>query len=118
MEYDIKFDLMEMVELSYACSHAIGREHKNFIRILRENGEAIRNLESAREKILVGLREDRRNVEFNLMELVQLYSACNMAWHNEIAEREKQHTECRLAQYAKAISELENAREKILLALK
>lgn len=117
MEYDIKFDLMEMVVLSGACSDAIDKEHKNFIRILRNNGEAIRNLESAREKILAALRENHHNVNLTLMETVQLYAACNMAWHYEIAEREKQHAECRLAQYTKSIAELENAREAILEAL-
>lgn len=116
--YALRFDLMEMVSLVSACSHAIDREHKNFVRILNHNGEAIRSLEIAREKILLALKENNNCVELDLMETVQLYSTCNMAWHYECAARDKQHTECRLEQYARAISELENAREKILAVLK
>ncbi len=117
MKYNLDFNLMEMTELVYACNHAIDREHKNFLRILRENGNAIRTLESVREKILVALREDNYHLELNLMEIVQLYSACNMAWHYECAEKERQNTDCRLIQYGKSIAELENARETILAAL-
>ena len=118
MKYTINLNLMEMVGLASACGQAIDREHHNFVRILNENGEAIRALETAREKILLALKEERNCVELDLMETVQLYAACNMAWHYECAEREKQHTECRLEQYARAIQELEDAREKILAALR
>lgn len=118
MKYVLNFRLMEMVGLASACSHAIHREHQNFIRILNENGEAIKALERAREKILVALREDNCHLELDLMEIVQLYAACNMAWHYEIAEREKQHAGCRLEQYCRSIQELEDAREKILAALR
>lgn len=117
MKYNLNLNLMEMVELITACNHAIDREHKHFLRILNENGEAIRTLEATREKLLVAMREDNYHVELDLMEIVQLYAACNMAWHYECDAREKQHTECRLVQYGKAIEELENAREKILAAL-
>lgn len=118
MKYNITFNLMEMVGLVSACSQAMDREHHNFVRILDNNGEAIRALEMVREKILVTLKEDGNSLELDLMEMVQLYSACNMAWHYECAERDKQHTECRLEQYARSIQELEDAREKILAALK
>ena len=117
-KYVLDFKLMEMVELVTACNHAIDKEHKHFLRILNENGEAIRTLEATREKLLVAMREDNYHLELDLMETVQLYAACNMAWHYECDEREKQHTECRLVQYGQAIQELENAREKILAALK
>lgn len=116
--YNLNLNLMEMVELITACNHAIDREHKHFLRILNENGEAIRTLEATREKLLVAMKKDNYNLELDLMEIVQLYAACNMAWHYECDEREKQHTECRLVQYSQAIQELENAREKILAALK
>ena len=118
MKYNINLNLMEMVGLASACSQAIDREHRNFVRILNNNGEAIRALELTREKILLALKEEQNHVELDIMEIVQLYAACNMAWHYECAEREKQHTECRLVQYGQAIQELENAREKILEALK
>lgn len=118
MKYTVHLNLMEMVGLASACSHAIDREHRNFVRILNHNGEAIRALETAREKILLALKEERNCVELDLMEMVQLYSACNMAWHYECDAKEKQHTECRLEQYARSIAELENAREKILAAMK
>lgn len=118
MKYTVHLNLMEMVGLASACNQAIDREHRNFVRILNNNGEAIRALETAREKVLLALKESRNGVELDLMEIVQLYSACNMSWHYECAEREKQHTECRLVQYGQAIQELENAREKILAALK
>lgn len=119
MKYVLYFNLMEMVGLVAACNHAIHREHQNFIRILNENGEAIKALERVREKIHVALREDGNyQLELDLMEMVQLYAACNMAWHYEIAEKEKQHAECRLEQYCRSIQELEDAREKILRALR
>lgn len=115
--YALDFRLMEIVTLVAACNHAIDREHRNFVRILNCNGEAIRALESVREKLLVALREDRCNVELNLMETVQLYAACNMAWHYENDAKEKQNAECRIHQYCKAITELEDAREKLLAVL-
>ena len=118
MKYVLHFNLMEMVGIASACSHAIHREHQNFVRILNENGEAIKALERAREKIQVAIRESNRQLELDLMEIVQLYAACNMEWHYEIAEREKQHAECRLAQYCRSIQELEDAREKILAAIR
>ena len=118
MKYTVNFNLMEMAGLISACNQAIDREHRNFVRILNENGEAIRALEMAREKILLALKESCNNIELDLMEIIQLYSACNMAWHYECAERDKQHAECRLEQYARSIQELEDAREKILAALR
>jgi hypothetical protein len=118
MKYTVNLSLMEMAGLVSACNHAIDREHRNFVRILNHNGEAIRALELTREKILLALKEDHNNLELDLMEIIQLYSACNMAWHYECDAREKQHTECRLVQYGQAIQELENAREKILAAMK
>jgi hypothetical protein len=118
MKYVVNLNLMEMVGLASACNHAIDREHRNFVRILNHNGDAIRALEMAREKILLALKEENHSVELGLMEIVQLYAACNMAWHYECDAREKQHTECRLIQYGQAIQELEDAREKILAALK
>lgn len=117
-EYKVNLELMELVELIYACNHAIHREHQNFVRILNENGEAIKALEMARKKLQKALKQEPYCVELDLMEIVQLYAACNMAWHYEIAEREKQHAECRLEQYCRAIQELEDAREKILRALR
>lgn len=118
MKYVVNLNLMEMTGLVSACSQAMDREHRNFVRILNENGEAIRALEMAREKILLALREDKRQVELDLMEIIQLYSACNMAWHYECAERDKQHAECRLEQYCRSIQELEDAREKILAVIR
>lgn len=118
MKYVVNLNLMETVGLVSACNHAIDREHRNFIRILNENGEAIKALERAREKVHIALREDSCHLELDLMEIIQLYSACNMAWHYECAEREKQHAECRLEQYCRSIQELEDAREKILAALR
>lgn len=118
MKYAIDFNLMEMVGLVSACNHAIDQEHRHFVRILNNNGDAIRALEMAREKVHIALREDNCHLELDLMETIQLYSACNMAWHYECAEREKQHAECRLEQYARSIQELEDAREKILAALR
>lgn len=117
MKYNIDFNLMEMTELVYACNHAIDREHRNFIQILRCNGEAIRAIESAREKILVALSKDDYHVELDLMEIVQLYAACNMAWHYEKDRAREQQTDHKLCQYLRSIEELEDAREKILLAL-
>ena len=116
-KYEIKFEVMETVNLVSACTLAIKSEHGNFVRILRCNGNAIRALETAREKLLIAISENSYKVELSLMELVQLYAACNMAWHHECAEREKQHTECRLEQYSNTIYRLEDAREKILAAL-
>lgn len=118
MKYVVNLNLMEMTGLVSACNQAIDREHRNFVRILNENGEAIRALEMARERVLIALREDKRQVELDLMEIIQLYSACNMAWHYECAERDKQHAECRLEQYCRSIQELEDAREKILAAIR
>ena len=119
MKYNLDFNLMEMTELVYACNHAIDREHKNFLRILRENGNAIRTLESVREKIFVALSEDNCHLELDLMEIVQLYSACNMAWHYEKDEMAKNTvSDWEYEQYARAVSDLEMAREKILAAMK
>ena len=58
MKYNINLNLMEMVGLASACSQAIDREHRNFVRILNNNGEAIRALELTREKILLALKEE------------------------------------------------------------
>ena len=117
MKYVVNLSLMEMAELVSACNHAIDREHRHFVRILNENGNAIRALEMAREEVLCALKYGSGSIELDLMEIIQLYSACNMAWHYECDARDKQHTECRLVQYGRAIQELENAREKILAAL-
>lgn len=117
MKYNLDFNLMEIMGLVTACNNAINREHILFVRILRENGKAIRTLESVREKILTAISEDSYHVELDLMEMIQLYSACNMAWHYECAEKEKQHADYKLIQYSKAIQAIEDAREKILMAL-
>lgn len=117
MKYAIDFNLMEMVELVYACNYAVGKERRHFVRIFEYNCKAKEAIEKAKDKILVALSENNHHVEFDLMEMVQLYSACNMTWHNAKDEMENQHTMHRLEQYANAINELEMAREKILAAL-
>lgn len=117
MKYAIDFNLMEMAELVYACKYALSKEHDHFIQIFEWNVKGIDALRMAREKILAALGEDSCHVELNQMEIIQLYSACNMTWHHEKDEMAKQHTECRLGQYARAIQDLEYAREKILAAL-
>jgi hypothetical protein len=117
MLYKIRFELMEMVELVYAIKYALGKEHDHFLMIYEWNVKGIEALRRAREKILAGMH-DNYEVELDLIEIVQLYSAVSMAWHHEKDEMERQHTECRLEQYARAISELEMAREKILAAMK
>ncbi len=116
MLYKVRFELMEMVQLVYAVKYALGKEHDHFIQIYEWNVKGIEALRRAREKILAAMHEDCV-VELDLMEIVQLYSACNMAWHHEKNEMAKQH-DSKLGQYARAISELEMAREKILGAMK
>lgn len=115
-KYTIHFTLMEMAELVYACNHAIDREHKHFLKIFDHNVDAIRTLERTREKFLAAIGEDSYHVELNLSEIIQLYSACNMAWHYEKDEMPHQH-ECKIPQYRRAIEDLELAREKILAAI-
>jgi hypothetical protein len=107
---------MEMVQLVYAVKYALGKEHDHFIEIYEWNVKGIEALRKVREKILTGMH-DNCEVELSLMEIVQLYSACNMAWHHERDKIANQH-DSRLEQYARAISELEMAREKILAAMK
>lgn len=115
-KYTMDFSLMEMAELVYACKYALGKEHDHFLQIFEWNVKAIDALRGAREKIQAALGEDNYHVELDQMEIIQLYSACNMAWHHEKDELEKQHA-CKLGQYARAIQDLEYAREKILAAL-
>lgn len=116
-KYGIDFNLMEMAELVYALNHALGKERKHFVQIFEYNCKAIKALESIKEKMFVAMNEDSHHIELDHMEIVQLYSACNMAWHYELDEMEKQHAECKYTQYARAIQELEYAREKILVAI-
>lgn len=116
-KYAIDFELMELAELVYACKYALGKEHDHFILILEWNVKGIDALRDAREKILAALAEDSRHVELNLMEIVQLYSACNMAWHHEKDAMAREHPEYKFGQYARAVQDLEYAREKILAAL-
>lgn len=116
-KYAIDFNLMEMAELVYACKYALGKEHDHFIQIFEWNVKGIDALRMAREKILAALSEDNYHVELNQMEIIQLYAACNMAWHHEKDAMERQHVEWRAARYARAVQDLEYAREKILAAL-
>ena len=116
MLYKIRFELMEMVELVYAVKYALCKEHDHFIQIYEWNVKGIEALRKAREKILASMHEDCE-VELDLMEIVQLYSAVNMSWHYEKDKMTNQH-DSKLGQYARAISELEMAREKILAAMK
>lgn len=117
MLYKIRFELMEMVQLVYAVKYALGKEHDHFLMIYEWNVKGIEALRRAREKILAGMNENCE-VELDLMEIVQLYSAVNMAWHHEKDEMAKEHPEYKFGQYASAVSELEMAREKILGAMK
>ena len=116
MLYKIRFELMEMVQLVYAVKYALGKEHDHFIEIYEWNINGIGALRRAREKILAGMH-DNYEVELDLMEIVQLYSACNMAWHHEKDEMAKEHPEYKFGQYAEAVNNLEMAREKILAAM-
>lgn len=116
-KYAIDFKLMEMVELVCACNYVLGNERNHFVQIFEYNCKAINALEKVKEKMFVAMNENNCHVELDLMEIVQLYSACNMAWHNEKNEMEKQHAEYKLAQYAIAVQYLEYAREKILRVL-
>jgi hypothetical protein len=115
-KYAIDFNLMEMAELVYACKYALDKEHDHFLQIFEWNVKGIDALRKAREKILAALSADNYHVELDLMEIVQLYSACNMAWHHEKDEVKNQHN-CKIGQYMRAIQDLEYAREKILAAL-
>ena len=116
MLYKVKFELMEMVELVYAVKYALGKEHDHFIQIYEWNVKGIEALRKAREKILAAMHKDRV-VELDLMEIVQLYSACNIAWHHEKDAMAREHPEYKFGQYARAVEELEMAREKILRAM-
>lgn len=116
-KYDIDFTLMELAELVYACKHALNKEHDHFLQIFEWNVKGIDALRDAREKILAALGNESYHVELNLMEIVQLYSACNMAWHHEKDEMAKEHPEYKFGQYARAVQDLEYAREKILTAM-
>jgi hypothetical protein len=109
---------MEMVQLVYAIKYALGKEHDHFIQIYEWNVKGIEALRKAREKILEAMNDDCV-VELSLMEIVQLYSACNMTWHHEKDEIARQTIpDWKCEQYIRAISELEMAREKILGAMK
>ena len=107
---------MEMVQLVYAIKYALGKEHDHFIEIYEWNVKGIGALRRAREKILAGMHEDCE-IELDLMEIVQLYSAVNIAWHHEKDEMAKEHPEYKFGQYARAVVDLEMAREKILQAM-
>jgi hypothetical protein len=116
-KYAIDFNLMEMTELVCAIKYALGKEHDHFLQIFEWNVKGIDALRKAREKILAALSEDSCHVELELMEIIQLYSACNMAWHHEKDAMEREHVEWRAARYARAVQDLEYAREKILAAI-
>lgn len=115
-KYSIDFNLMEMAQLIYACNHALGKERNHFVQIFEYNVKARKALENIKAKMFIAISENNYHIELDLMEIVQLYSACNMAWHHEKDEMEKQH-DCKLAQYMRAVQDLEYAREKILAAL-
>lgn len=116
MKYVIDFNLMEVVELVYACKHALGKEHDHFLQIFEWNVKGIDALRTAREKIIASMNNDC-HVELDLMEIVQLYSACNMAWHHEKDAMEREHVDWRVSRYLRAVQDLEYAREKILAAI-
>lgn len=116
MKYNLKFNLMEMVQLVYACNYVLGKERNHFVQIFEYNVKAKRALENIKEKMFVAMHEDSHHIELDQMEIVQLYSACNMAWHHEKDEMPHQH-ECKIPQYRRAIEDLEYAREKILAAI-
>ena len=115
-KYAVDFNLMEMAELVYVCKYALDKEHDHFLQIFEWNVKGIDALRNAREKILAALGQDNYHVELDIMEMVQLYSACNMAWHHEKDEMPYQH-ECKIPQYRRAIEDLEMAREKILAVM-
>ena len=116
-KYAIDFNLMEMTELVYACKYALDKEHDHFLQIFEWNVKGIYALRKAREKILAALGSDDYHVELELMEIIQLYSACNMAWHHEKDSMEREHIDWRVSRYLRAVQDLEYAREKILTAL-
>ena len=115
-KYNIRLDLMEMVQLIYACNYVLGKEREHFVQIYEYNCKIREVLENIKEKICVAIEADSHDIELNKMEIIQLYSACNMAWHHERDEMPNQH-ECKIPQYRRAIEDLEYAREKILAAL-
>lgn len=115
-KYNINLNLMEMAELIYACNYALGKEREHFVQIYEYNCKIKKALEDVKEKICVAIETENYNIEFNKMEIVQLYSACNMAWHKAKDEMPHQH-ESKIPQYRRAIEDLEYAREKILAAL-
>lgn len=115
-KYGIDLNVMEMAQLVYACNYVLGNERNHFVQIFEYNGKAIAALENVKEKMFDAMNENNHHIELDLMEIVQLYSACNMAWHHEKNEMEKQH-DSKLGQYMCAIQDLEYAREKILAAL-
>lgn len=115
-KYGIDFNLMEMAQLVYACNYVLGNERNHFVQIFEYNRKAIDALEKVKEKMFVSMNENNHHIELNLMEIVQLYSACNMAWHHERDEMPYQH-ESKIPQYRRAIEDLEYAREKILAAI-
>ena len=116
MLYKIRFELMEMVQLVCAVKYALSKEHDHFIQIYEWNVKGIEALRKVREKILAGMH-DNCEVELDLMEIVQLYSACSMAWHHEKDAMAREHCEYKFGRYARAVQDLEYAREKILAAL-
>lgn len=116
MKYAIDFNLMEMAQLVYACNYAVGKERQHFVQIYEYNCKAREAIENVKRKMFVAMHEDNNHIELDLMEIVQLYSACNMAWHHEKDEMPYQH-ESKIPQYRRAIEDLEYAREKILAAL-
>lgn len=115
-KYAIDFNIMEMAQLVYACNYVAGKERNHFVQIFEYNCKAKEAIEKAKDKILIAISEENHHVELDLMEIVQLYSACNMAWHHEKDEMPHQH-ECKIPQYRQAIQDLEYAREKILAAM-
>ena len=116
-KYVLNFNLMEMAQLVYACNYALGKENNHFVQIFEYNCKARAALENIKEKMFVALNEDSHGIELDLMEIVQLYSACNMAWHHEKDVMENQYADHKRIQYAQAVQDLEYAREKILAAI-
>lgn len=115
-KYGIDLNAMEIVQLVYACNYAVGKERMHFVQIYEYNVKAKEAIENVKQKMFAAMHEDSYHIELDLMEIVQLYSACNMAWHHEKDEMPYQH-ESKIPQYRRAIEDLEYAREKILAAI-
>ena len=117
MKYAIDLNIMEMTQPVYACNYAVGKERQHFVQIFEYNCKAREAIENVKRKMFAAIEENSHHIELSLMEIVQLYSACNIAWHHEKDEMPHQH-ESKIPQYRRAIEDLEYAREKILAAIK